>query len=238
MERALVVIDYTRDFVADDGRLTCGAPAQALDGFLARLVEDFATAGDPVVFAVDLHEEADAHHPEHRLYPPHNVRGTPGRELYGRVGDAYRRLAARGAPVRWMDKTRYSAFAGTDLDLWLRARGIRHLWLTGVCTDICVLHTAVDAYNLGYGLTVPPDGVASFHRAGHEWALAHFRDALGAQVPDRRASPAGTTATNDPCGGDPGGGKACGADAPGVERAGDVQAVPPARADASARNAP
>ena len=29
-------------------------------------------------------------------------------------------------------------------------RGITELCLTGVCTDICVLHTAVDAYNLGY----------------------------------------------------------------------------------------
>ena len=46
-----------------------------------------------------------------------------------------------------MDKTRFSAFAGTDLELLLRARGITELHLVGVCTDICILHTSVDAYN-------------------------------------------------------------------------------------------
>ena len=46
-----------------------------------------------------------------------------------------------------MDKTRYSAFAGTDLEMKLRERGIEEVHLVGVCTDICVLHTAVDAYN-------------------------------------------------------------------------------------------
>ncbi|MCG4778379.1 isochorismatase, partial [Eggerthella lenta] len=28
---ALLIIDYTNDFVADDGALTCGQAAQALD---------------------------------------------------------------------------------------------------------------------------------------------------------------------------------------------------------------
>lgn len=53
-----------------------------------------------------------------------------------------------------MDKTRYSAFAGTDLELKLRERGITELHLIGVCTDICVLHTAVDAYNKGFDIVI------------------------------------------------------------------------------------
>jgi nicotinamidase-related amidase len=180
---ALLVVDYTYDFVADDGRLSCGAPAQALDDFIADRVAEFAARGRPVLCALDLHEAEDPLHPEARLFPPHNLRGTPGRELYGRVGATVARLVREGAPLRRMDKTRYSAFAGTDLDLWLRARGVRRLWLTGVCTDICVLHTAVDAYNLGYRLVVPRAGVASFDPAGHAWALGHFRSVLGAEVP-------------------------------------------------------
>ena len=59
-----------------------------------------------------------------------------------------------------MDKRHYSAFSGTDLDIRLRERGITELCLTGVCTDICVLHTAVDAYNLGYQLMIPERAVA------------------------------------------------------------------------------
>ena len=41
--------------------------------------------------------------------------------------------------VYYMEKTRYSAFAGTDLELKLRERQIGELHLAGVCTDICDL---------------------------------------------------------------------------------------------------
>jgi nicotinamidase-related amidase len=84
--------------------------------------------------------------------------------------------------VHWMDKTRYSSFAGTDLDIKLRERKISELHLIGVCTDICVLHTAVDAYNKGYKLVIHSDAVASFNAVGHEWALSHFKNTLGAEI--------------------------------------------------------
>ncbi len=37
-------------------------------------------------------------------------------------------------------------------------------------------------YNLGYKISVPAEGVASFNQKGHEWALAHFKNSLGAEV--------------------------------------------------------
>ncbi|SCU42037.1 Nicotinamidase [Staphylococcus aureus] len=45
-----------------------------------------------------------------------------------------------------------------------------------------MLHTAISAYNLGYKISVPAEGVASFNQKGHEWALAHFKNSLGAEV--------------------------------------------------------
>ncbi|MCL6517826.1 isochorismatase family cysteine hydrolase [Alicyclobacillus sp.] len=183
MARALIVIDYTHDFVADDGKLTCGRLGQAIDPAITDLTRAFVDAGDWVVFAVDVHEEGDPYHPESRLFPPHNLRGTPGRNLYGRLGE-YVRSWPEPWPdhVRWMDKTRYSAFAGTDLELYLRARRVDEVHLAGVCTDICVLHTAVDAYNKGFRIVVHEECVASFQPAGHAWALNHFKTVLGAEV--------------------------------------------------------
>ncbi|WP_010491140.1 cysteine hydrolase family protein [Paenibacillus elgii] len=175
--KALVVIDYTVDFVT--GKLPCGQPAIDLEQRIAELAECFVEGGDLVVMAVDLHEENDAYHPEHKLFPPHNIRGTEGRKLYGRLHDVY---SASQDRIYWMDKTRYSAFCGTDLELRLRARGIDEVHLIGVCTDICVLHTAVDAYNKGYKIVVHEDAVASFNPTGHEWALTHFQNVLGAEV--------------------------------------------------------
>lgn len=175
--KALVVIDYTVDFVV--GKLPCGQPAMEIEQRITELTETFAREGHWVVMAVDLHEEQDTLHPEHRLFPPHNIRGTEGRNLYGSLQPAYEANRER---VYWMDKTRYSAFCGTDLELKLRERGITELHLAGVCTDICVLHTAVDAYNKGFRITVHQDAVASFNQAGHEWALGHFKDVLGAKI--------------------------------------------------------
>ena len=82
----------------------------------------------------------------------------------------------------WLDKRHYSAFCGTDLDLRLRERQITEIYLTGVCTDICVLHTAVDAYNLGYKIFIVEDAVQSFDQVGHQWALNHFKNTLGATI--------------------------------------------------------
>ncbi|RSD29587.1 cysteine hydrolase family protein [Mesobacillus subterraneus] len=179
--KALINIDYTYDFVADDGRLTCGKPGQAIEDKLVSLTKDFIKNGDYVVFAIDVHDEGDEFHPETKLYPPHNIRGTKGRDLYGSLQAVYEE-SRHLDHVHYLDKTRYSAFAGTDLEIKLRERGITEVHLVGVCTDICVLHTAVDAYNKGFKVIVYKDGVASFDQTGHEWSLRHFESSIGAEV--------------------------------------------------------
>ena len=179
MKKALIVIDYTNDFVASDGKLTCGEPGQALEGKIVELIEQFIANNDEVVFANDVHYEGDTFHPETKLFPPHNNYGTAGREVFGRVKEVYEANKERCISL---DKTRYSAFAGTNLGLLLAERGIRDVHLVGVCTDICVLHTAVDAYNSGYQITVHKDGVASFNAVGHDWALGHLKGSIGANI--------------------------------------------------------
>ncbi|MEY8745085.1 cysteine hydrolase family protein [Paenibacillus tundrae] len=175
--KALIVIDFTRDFVT--GALPVGEPAVEIEETVAAITENYCDHKHEVIMAVDLHEQNDPYHPETTLFPPHNIRDTEGRLLYGRLAQV---MEDRKEHIRWMDKTRYSAFCGTDLELRLRERGITDIALIGVCTDICVLHTAVDAYNKGFHITVYEDAVASFNAAGHEWALGHFRSSLGAQV--------------------------------------------------------
>lgn len=174
-------MDYSYDFIAADGRLTAGEPGQAIEGAVNDKIIEFFEAGDTIVFAMDYHEEGDPHHPETKLFPPHNIAGTPGRELYGRVKDTYDRIRGN-QNVHWFDKVRYSAFYGTPLDALLRTRGIDTVVIIGVCTDICVMHTAVDAYNLSYRIEVPESCVASFNAEAHITALNHFHSSLGAQV--------------------------------------------------------
>lgn len=180
-KRALLNVDYTNDFVAEDGKLTTGEPGQVIETRVVDLTREFVEAGDYVVFAIDAHEEGDELHPESALFPPHNIIGTPGRNLYGELANVYKENKDK-ENVYYFDKTRYSAFAGTDLEIKLRERGIDEIHIIGVCTDICVLHTAVDAYNKGFKIVVHKDAVASFNQAGHDWALGHFTNTLGASV--------------------------------------------------------
>ena len=54
-------------------------------------------------------------------------------------------------------KRRVSAFAGSDLEMVLRAQGIDHLVLTGIATSGVVLSTLRQAADLDYRLTVLAD---------------------------------------------------------------------------------
>ncbi|TSB47210.1 cysteine hydrolase family protein [Alkalicoccobacillus porphyridii] len=179
--KALINIDYTNDFIAEEGALSVGEPGRAIESEVVKVTKQFVDNGDFVVFAVDVHDKEDPYHPENSLFPPHNLRNTEGRHLYGALGEYYNEVK-ENPQVYFMDKTRYSAFVGTDLDIKLRERGITEVHLIGDVTDICVLHTAIYAYSLQYKIVIHQQAVASFNQAGHEWALEHFQQSLGATI--------------------------------------------------------
>lgn len=181
MNKALINIDYTYDFVADDGKLTAGKAAQEIEAAVHRVTQNFYEAGEFVCFAIDTHHEGDRYHPETALFPPHNIEGSSGSRLFGTLADYYQKIK-ESENIYYMPKTRYSAFAGTDLDIKLRERKITELHLIGVCSDICVLHTAIDAYNRGYAIVIHQDAVATFVSGGQQWALQHFKNCLGARI--------------------------------------------------------
>ena len=183
MAKALISIDYTEDFVADYGKLTAGAPAQAISDDIYHVTQKAFERGDYIFFTIDAHEENDVFHPESKLFPPHNIIGTSGRNLYGKLADFYQEHAG-DSRVFWMDKRHYSAFSGTDLDIRLRERRVDTVILTGVLTDICVLHTAIDAYNLGFQIEVVKPAVAYIWPENHAFALGHFKNTLGAKLVD------------------------------------------------------
>ena len=79
-------------------------------------------------------------------------------------------------------KRRASAFAGTDLDLVLRARGVDVVTITGVATSAMVAATAYDAADRGYHVAVPADGCADEDPAVHEFFVERIFPSRGFDV--------------------------------------------------------
>jgi nicotinamidase-related amidase len=95
------------------------------------------------------------------------------------------RLAELLAPDRedyFVLKPKHSAFFETTLATLLEHLGARHLILTGITADICVLFTASDAYMRDYDVHVPADCVASLEDVDTRQALRYMQRVLRADV--------------------------------------------------------
>jgi ureidoacrylate peracid hydrolase len=161
---ALIVVDMQNAFVnpgglLDQAGIDISQAPPTVDA--ARRTIAAARALDiPVVFLVigypaDLTTAGGPHSPNPRKELA--LRLMDGRpELRGRlliwgtwdaaIADQVR--PQPGDPV--IAKHRYSGFAGTPLDQFLRSRDIRHLLFMGVATNVCVESTLRDAYFLEY----------------------------------------------------------------------------------------
>jgi nicotinamidase-related amidase len=165
---ALLVVDMQRGFV-DAGQAMEVPPAREVVPAIRALLDGFRAKRLPVVFTEFTYSPAvpilvGELHPEHRPAPPGAPRGFGVPSSSCLEGDASARTIGALAPrpdelvirKRW-----YDAFAGTELDGALRARGVTSLVITGTMTDICVLSTVVGAFNHEYRVSVVADGVAT-----------------------------------------------------------------------------
>lgn len=88
----------------------------------------------------------------------------------GSAGAIHPAVAPQGEDIV-ITKHRISAFAGTDLDMILRARGIETLILFGIATSGVILSTLLHASDADYGVIVVKDCCADLDPEVHACLL-------------------------------------------------------------------
>ena len=170
MSNVVLVVDMLVGFLEPGHNLYCGDDSRAIIPNVQRLIEHEQAEGSSVIFICDNHDPDDL---EFQIFPKHCIRGTSEAEVISE-------LAKYEGEV--IHKRRYSAFFETDLEQRLKALRPDRITICGVCTDICVMHTASDARNRDYAVEVPVDCVASFDPQAHHYALDHMKKILGVRI--------------------------------------------------------
>jgi nicotinamidase-related amidase len=103
----------------------------------------------------------------------HNLVGSPQTEVMPE-------LAPAEDDVVIDSKHRLSSFIDTDLESWLRARGIETVLLIGINTNTCVQCAAFEAFNRDYAVVVVSDCVHSMYGDDlHEFGLENVARCIG-----------------------------------------------------------
>jgi nicotinamidase-related amidase len=169
MRTAVIVIDMINDFVT--GIFKSDRAVKIIPN-IKSLLDCARKKKALVVYVTDAHlPQMD---PEFDVWGRHAEAGSWGAEVIDELkpgkGD-FRVL-----------KRKYSAFQDTDLDQLLRELKIDTVVLTGVVTDICIQHTAADAFFRGYKIIIPKDCVEAADAATQEEALRFIRKAYGPEI--------------------------------------------------------
>ena len=140
MKRALLVIDVQNEYFSDKLRGT--HPQGSFNNILAAM-DGAALAGVPVV--VVQHSSPAA--------APVFAKGSQGWQLHPE-------LEKRGRDLL-LEKTLPGSFTGTQLEAWLRGRGIDTLAIAGYMTQMCCDTTSRQAVHLGFKVEFLSDGTGT-----------------------------------------------------------------------------
>jgi nicotinamidase-related amidase len=132
-----------------------------------------------VIFSTDAHYAAD---PECDLWGEHALVDEPS-------SAPLESLRPQGKNENRFTKRQYSAFWNRAVNETLRNYRVQEAVIVGLYSDICVAATAIDAFQLGYKVTIPHDATCALGAYGATYKtpldrfwMAHLKTVAGARI--------------------------------------------------------
>ncbi len=176
---ALILVDVQNDFLPG-GALAVPRGDEVvpvLNGYIAL----FRARGLPVYASRDWHPAGHCSFAaQGGPWPPHCVAGTAGAGFSAALalGDS----AVTVSKAQSAGEDAYSAFQGTGLAQALRERGVARVFIGGLATDYCVLHTMQDALRENFKGMLLTDAIRAVDvQPGNGQAAIQAMIARGAQ---------------------------------------------------------
>lgn len=164
-QTAIVLLELQNDFLSPEGKLYPMVEA-VLSRYdvvanLNRMISSGRAAGativhTPIRFSADYREMGPAPYGIMKVVKDSGalVHGTWGGSIAPFIDHADEDLVIDG-------KSSIDAFAGTNLEYVLRARGINRIVLAGQLTNICIESTMRSAYDRGYDVVAVTDATST-----------------------------------------------------------------------------
>lgn len=162
---ALLIIDMVKDNFDEAHRFPITPLAREIVGPINALIAGFRGQGWPIVFSTDAYHQQDFIFTGRMK--PHALAGTKGAEVIDELD--------RRPEDLWLPKPKFSAFFHTDLDAWLKNRGVTLCAVAGLATNFCVLATVMDALCHDFKSVLLSDCTATWSREIHDQTLNTYR---------------------------------------------------------------
>lgn len=170
---AVIIVDMLKDNVHSESHGGMGEQARSLIPNIQSLLKTARENGMPVIFANDafLHDDFIFHESSIK---PHAIMGTEGAKVIDEFGPEATDII--------LEKRRFSAFLGTNLDATLKEMGVDTIAVAGIGTPVCVLTTVLDGIAHDFKAILLEDCCAAFRPADHEAVIGVYRRCLRAPI--------------------------------------------------------